>query len=652
MRKWRDLNFISRKNQDVDTNIVIQRIESGNLESNENVNNDKLKPNQKFIIHEFIKLVKMFKGYIAEISSLSDSVIETADETEELSKTMTSINDAVAKGAKEQARQTENSMNSVEGLSLKFDNVNKAMQVIEDRIHLLEDTSLHGINNLKDTLSKSAETRESFGDVAKSIKTLNLKANHINQIISSIKEIANQTNLLALNASIEAARAGEAGKGFTVVAEEVRKLADMSSTSAFEIKNIIDEINVEINVTEEIINSAEGKLNLQLESVGAVDSSFHNIDFYISEVVTQYSLVKESMDELHALKNSLIDDITNIAAFSEETEASTGAAVELSMHQTNSMAVLSDISKKLREKIVSVQSEIGYFNVECEVNKKTKVGFVTILPEDDPYMVSMIKIARETAKKYGYDLIVRYPENYLNSKPEKQIEIINELTKGENGLDYLIVHPWEPRLLTPVVHELNQKGIKTICIDGDLQGSERLAYIGTDNSKAGLSVGEEIVKLTKGTGKVILSTVRESEIAKKRINTIKEYLSNYPDISIVDIDINHGDVKERAAFIENSISKYTDVKLIAGLDLHFVKVAELLKQTRDIRDIKLIGFDNTEYNINAVKSGVVDAIISQRHNLFGQVALKCIFDFENGKKIKEIELLDTYQITKVSTGLL
>ena len=80
--------------------------------------------------------------------------------------------------------------------------------------------------------------------------------------------------------------------------------------------------------------------------------------------------------------------------------------------------------------------------------------------------------------------------------------------------------------------------------------------------------------------------------------------------------------------------------------MHFVKVAQLLKKSAESRDIKLVGFDNTEYNLNAVKSGIVDILISQRHNLFGQVALKCIFDYENGKEINEIDLLDTYQITK------
>lgn len=640
-----------RENQYNGSNIVIKKIKVGNLKYDENsAENKELNSDDRFIIDEFIKLVKMFKGYVSEISTLGDSVIDTADETGELSKTLMTLNDVVAKGAHQQAGETESCMGSIEGLSLKFEDVNNAMKVIEDGIRLLENASLLGSTNVKNTLSKSTETRQAFTNVSRSIETLKSNANNINQIVSVITEIADQTNLLALNASIEAARAGEAGKGFTVVATEVRKLADRSFKSANEIECIVDEIKTEIDSTETIIYSAEDKLKSQLESVGDVNSAFNNIDHCITECTNQYSLVKDSMNRLEDLKNLIIDDITNIASISEETAASTGEAVEVSMHQKNSMVILSDIAKKLKSKIDSVESQIIHYNVEWDENRKKKVGFVTILPESDPYMKNMIKIAKETAKKYGYELIVRYPANYLKSKPEEQVDIINKLTEKEDGIDYLIVHPWEGKLITPVVNELGKKGIKTICVDGDLHGSDRLTYIGTDNYKAGVSVAEAIIKVAKGKGNVILSTVRKSEIADIRIKAIEEYLRSHSDIKIVDIEINHGDINERLKYLENVIKKYPDVKVIAGLDLHFIKVAEFFKKSFDLSHIKLIGFDNTDYNINAVKSGVVDVLISQRQNLFGQVALKSIFDYENGAKIKEIELLDTYQITKASDG--
>lgn len=79
------------------------------------------------------------------------------------------------------------------------------------------------------------------------------KSKSISNIVSAINDIAEQTNLLSLNASIEAARAGDAGRGFSVVAEEIRKLADQCLASSSQISSIVDEI---VSKTGEVVNIA------------------------------------------------------------------------------------------------------------------------------------------------------------------------------------------------------------------------------------------------------------------------------------------------------------------------------------------------------------------------------------------------------------
>jgi len=87
-----------------------------------------------------------------------------------------------------------------------------------------------------------SQVQDSVNEVTKKIELLGEQTNHISSIISLVGELANQTNMLALNAAVEAARAGEFGKGFSVVAAEIRKLADESKHSTVKIQSIVEEV--------------------------------------------------------------------------------------------------------------------------------------------------------------------------------------------------------------------------------------------------------------------------------------------------------------------------------------------------------------------------------------------------------------------------
>ncbi len=97
--------------------------------------------------------------------------------------------------------------------------------------------------------------REQTGSIAESILTLAEQAQAIGEIIATVNDIAEQTNVLSLNAAIEASRAGEQGKGFSVVAGEVKALADQSKKATAQVRQILGEIqkatNAAVMVTEQ-----------------------------------------------------------------------------------------------------------------------------------------------------------------------------------------------------------------------------------------------------------------------------------------------------------------------------------------------------------------------------------------------------------------
>ena len=117
-------------------------------------------------------------------------------------------------------------------------------------------------------------------------------------IIETIRGIAGQTNLLALNASIEAARAGEQGRGFAVVAEEIRKLAEESSTSVTEIEGIIKNVLSGIKSSNEVALSNQDSMKSANDSVDETINQFGMTQIQMNDIIRRIQLLGEKLEIL------------------------------------------------------------------------------------------------------------------------------------------------------------------------------------------------------------------------------------------------------------------------------------------------------------------------------------------------------------------
>ncbi|WP_336638312.1 methyl-accepting chemotaxis protein [Lysinibacillus fusiformis] len=148
------------------------------------------------------------------------------------------------------------------------------------------------------------ELGEQSRKTTNSMNHLSERSKQITDIVKVISEISNQTNLLALNASIEAARAGEHGKGFSVVAEEVRKLAENTKSSTEDIVNLTKKIEDQISEAYE-----DNKNNMQLVTEGlqkSTDTS-EQINALLQIIMNVQGEVKELLHYIDSQKISTED---------------------------------------------------------------------------------------------------------------------------------------------------------------------------------------------------------------------------------------------------------------------------------------------------------------------------------------------------------
>jgi len=186
----------------------------------------------------FNKMMEDLRRIAGQIKGMTNTL---ASSSEEVSATT----EALAKGAKDQSRQTEQSAAAITEVSQTVMDVAKNAAEASNSSKEMSRIAGEGRKKVEDTVTGMHGIAETVKESANTVGELGKASKEIGAIINTINDIADQTNLLALNAAIEAARAGEFGRGFAVVADEVRKLAERTGKATKEIATMIEKIQDE-----------------------------------------------------------------------------------------------------------------------------------------------------------------------------------------------------------------------------------------------------------------------------------------------------------------------------------------------------------------------------------------------------------------------
>ncbi len=300
----------------------------------------------------FARLFEGFNTAVENFKKIILNLIKAIQSTAEASNQINKSAQEIANGTSEQSSRSEEVVSAVEQMTYNLNSSSKNSETAAKVSIKATEASIEGGEIVNKTIEGMAEISNVVNNVAGTIKKLEVSSNEIGEIVELINEIADQTNLLALNAAIEAARAGEHGRGFAVVADEVQKLSERTTSAT---KNIAEMIN-----------------QIQLDSKGAIKS----ISLSLDKVNNGREYAKQAGISL----GNIIKSVTEVSQIIEQVAAANEEQSAGVQHINKSILLINDVSRDnanraqlvtsaisgLRNLTEDLQKIINKFNIDTE----------------------------------------------------------------------------------------------------------------------------------------------------------------------------------------------------------------------------------------------------------------------------------------------
>jgi len=264
------------------------------------------------LLHALGGMVSSLRQLVSVIHTDANTLVSNAEHIARAS-------DEVAKAAEHQADSTSAMAAAIEELTVSSnhisDSARETARETTDAVQLAGQGSSR-VNQASQAIQKISDT---VSDASGRIRALEERAKQVSSIANVIKDIAGQTNLLALNAAIEAARAGEQGRGFAVVADEVRKLAERTSSATLEIEQMISGIQNDTVGAVEAMSAALPEVQEGVELANSASESLQAIEDGARRTLERVGEVADATLEQSSASTSIAQRVEQIANMVEET---------------------------------------------------------------------------------------------------------------------------------------------------------------------------------------------------------------------------------------------------------------------------------------------------------------------------------------------
>lgn len=307
---------------------------------------------------ELTAVVTNLKNQSGNLFEQSASLSKSASDTMNNMKDTDRAVDEMANGATMLAQETQSASENVIEIGNMIDKVNDNTEELAKDADNMKELGENAENILRQLIAGQKEMVTHIGVVNDKTHEANKAAGKISEVVNLITEIASQTNLLSLNASIEAARAGEAGRGFAVVAENIKQLAEQTTSSAADIQDIIHDLEQKSDETVEKTEAVNNIVNKQSEDMKQTADILNQVITGITGLIDKIDSIAVSVENMDKSKENVVDVIGNLssvsqenAASTEETSASTTMAMETVKKIADEAVKLKDIAQELEDRM-------------------------------------------------------------------------------------------------------------------------------------------------------------------------------------------------------------------------------------------------------------------------------------------------------------
>jgi methyl-accepting chemotaxis protein len=280
------------------------------------------------------------KAIVGRVCDVSEDVIETAQESAECGRTVSSV-------LAQQAAEIEHEATAMNQMSSTVQELSRAVEEAAQTAQKGLDFATQGHTIIDKNIIANNELAEQLHEVEQAVERLIDGSKTIGTVLNEINGIADQTNLLALNAAIEAARAGEHGRGFAVVADEVRALAMRTQQSTSEINNLLTQLQSESESANKAMikgnTLSDNCVQLSKDTGKTIDQTMESVR-ELADLNTQIATAVQEQSAVSEEINRNIESISGMAGTSEQS----------SLHSV-------ELSNKLLTKLKEQQSLVTQF---------------------------------------------------------------------------------------------------------------------------------------------------------------------------------------------------------------------------------------------------------------------------------------------------